>query len=116
MALFPTKPGGARRAFIAHRVDKNQPQIVKAFRQMGCTVQHLHMVGKGCPDILVGYGGKNYLFEIKKAAKRKTTDPSKKLTPDERIWHTVWRGQVGIITTPDEVFAFVRGLSQDTSN
>jgi len=27
------------------KVDNNQTQIVKALRDMGCTVQHLHEVG-----------------------------------------------------------------------
>ncbi len=35
-------------------------------RQAMAEVEHLHMVGKGCPDILVGYKGKNVLLEIKK--------------------------------------------------
>ena len=47
------------------RVDMNQPEIVADLRGIGATVQHLHMVGKGCPDILVGFRGNNWLFEIK---------------------------------------------------
>ena len=35
----------------APRIDANQPEIVKSFRKLGCTVQHLHMVGDGCPDL-----------------------------------------------------------------
>ena len=47
------------------RVDANQPVIVAALRAIGATVQHLHAVGQGCPDILVGYDGVNFLMEIK---------------------------------------------------
>lgn len=32
------------------RVDANQSEVVAAFRAAGATVQHLHMVGGGCPD------------------------------------------------------------------
>ena len=39
----------------AARVDANQPEIVKALRGVGATVQHLHKVGQGCPDLMVGW-------------------------------------------------------------
>lgn len=112
MALFPSNPKTEetrkRRPFIAHRADKNQPAIVNAFRQMGCSVQHLHMVGQGCPDILVGYRGKNYLFEIKRAHK----NPKKLLTKREAWWHEHWRGQVMIVVSPEDAIAFVMQLRQ----
>lgn len=44
-------------------VDANQPEIVAALHAVGATVQHLHEVGHGCPDILVGFRGKNYLID-----------------------------------------------------
>ena len=65
------------------RVDMNQPEIVADLRGIGATVQHLHMVGHGCPDILVGFRGNNWLFEIKTKAG--------KLTPDEITWHNEWK-------------------------
>lgn len=37
--------------------DRNQPAIVAALRGIGATVQPLHAVGQGCPDLLVGYRG-----------------------------------------------------------
>ena len=77
------------------RVDANQPEIVQALRDIGATVQHLHMVGKGCPDILVGFRGNNWLFEIKTKAG--------KLTPDETTWHNEWKGRV--ITIKDSRMA-----------
>ena len=68
------------------RVDGNQAEIVADLRGIGATVQHLHMVGKGCPDILVGYRGNNWLFEIKMK--------NGKMTPDEITWHSDWNGRV----------------------
>ena len=88
----------------AAKVDSNQREIVSALRQIGATVQILSMVGKGCPDILVGFRRNNFLFEIKDSNK----PPSKrKLTPDERQWHDDWRGQVTTISTVDQVIALV---------
>ncbi len=78
----------------ASAVDANQPEIVEAIRKMGCSVQHLHTIGQGCPDLLIGISGKNILAEIKDGSKPPS---SRKLTADEIIWHGLWRGQVQII-------------------
>ena len=83
----------------AAAVDANQPEIVKALRDVGASVQHLHTVGKGCPDIAVGFRGKNYLLEIKDGSK----PPSgRKLTTDEAEWHLKWGGAVSIVNTTNE--------------
>ena len=81
---------------MSKRVDANQKKIVDELRKFGFLVQHLHEVGKGCRDILVGYKGTNFLFEIKDPDK----PPSKRrLTKDEETWHYTWLrcGQVDII-------------------
>lgn len=83
----------------AARVDDNQAALVGELRAMGVMVQHLHMVGHGCPDILCGYRGRNYLFEIKDGAKQPS---ARKLTPQEKSWHRLWRGQVSVICTAEE--------------
>lgn len=71
----------------ASRVDANQPTIVQALERVGCRVQHLHMVGKGCPDLLVGRAGELWLMEVKDGTK----PPSKRaLTKDEQAWHDLW--------------------------
>ena len=84
----------------AYRTDKNQKDIVNALRKVGYVVQHLHSVGAGCPDILVGAGGLNILIEIKEG--------DGKLTPDQVTWHAVWKGQVSIARTPDEALEIVK--------
>lgn len=83
----------------AAAVDANQSEIVAAFRAAGCTVQLLHAVGKGCPDLLVGVGGFNLLVEVKDGAK---VPSARKLTPDQIIWHRDWGGHVSVIdNVPD---------------
>ena len=81
------------------RVDANQPEIVAALRHAGCSVQHLHEIGRGCGDILVGYRGRNYCLEIKSA--------KGKLTPAEAEWHRDWQGHIAIIRTIREALAEV---------
>ena len=86
------------------RVDANQPQIVAALRKMGATVLHLHTIGHGCPDILVGHRGKNALVEIKDGEKPPS---AQKLTPDEAAFHAEWRGQVAVINSVNDAIAFI---------
>lgn len=89
----------------AARIDRNQPEIVAALRKLGATVLHLHTIGKGAPDILIGYQGKNALVELKDGNK----PPSdRKLTPDEKKFHAEWRGQVAVIESVDEAIAFIK--------
>lgn len=87
----------------AYRVDANQREIVAALREEGFAVQHLHKVGEGCPDLIVGhsYGGRRYnvLLELKKG--------DGKLTPQQVIWHHGWRGQVAIVKTKEEAIKAV---------
>lgn len=47
------------------RIDISQPELVDYARSLGASVTHLHRVGGGVPDLLIGYQGKNYLVEVK---------------------------------------------------
>jgi len=74
----------------AARIDANQPAIVEALRKVGCNVQPLHMVGRGCPDLMVGRAGRIWLMEVKDGSR----PPSeRRLSPDEQDWHQVWADQ-----------------------
>ena len=86
----------------AAKIDVNQPALVEQIRDLGYTVQHLHTLGKGCPDIMVGGKGMNYLFEIK------NPEYDGKLTADEQEWHDMWKGQVDIVETIEDVLEVVR--------
>jgi hypothetical protein len=96
---------------MAHRaakVDANQKEIVEALRSIGATVQHLHAVAQGCPDLLVGRQGVNYLLEIKDGAK----PPSgRKLTSDQVVWHSLWQGAAVVVKSVDEAIAAVGGFA-----
>lgn len=88
------------------RVDGNQPEITKALRKLGASVQPIHTVGKGCPDLLVGYQGKNWLIEVKDPAQPKS---KRCLTPDEKKWHEAWQGQVAVIKDIYEILEMFSG-------
>lgn len=87
----------------AAKSDDNQPQIVKAFRQLGFSVAHTHTIGKGFPDIIVGRGGINTLIEIKDGKKVKS---QKQLTADEKEFHENWKGHIIIIESVEDVIEF----------
>lgn len=84
----------------AYRTDKNQKDIVNGLRKVGYVVQHLHSVGAGCPDILVGAEGVNVLIEIKEG--------DGKLTPDQVVWHAVWKGQVAVARNVEDALNIVK--------
>ena len=85
------------------RVDKNQPQIVRHLRDVpGVSVAHTHIIGKGFPDIIVGFRDRNYLIEIKT---EKGT-----LTSDEQEWHETWRGQVNVARTSEEILRLIGAM------
>lgn len=85
----------------ARKVDANQAEVIKEFRRLGCTVQDLSGVGKGVPDLLVGYDRMNALVEVKDG-------PKAKLTPDQTVWHSKWNGQVCIVRNLEDVRNLVK--------
>lgn len=90
----------------AAKVDANQTEIVKALRQVGASVQSLASTGKGCPDLLVGFRGVNWLLEIKDGQKVKS---ARKLTDDQVVWHQTWRGKVYIVESVDQALNLLNG-------
>jgi hypothetical protein len=89
----------------AAKVDANQRVIVDVLRANGASVTHTHQIGKGFPDIVVGYRGNNYLMEIKDGDKAPS---QRKLTPDEEAWHLGWRGTVNIVDSPERALEVIR--------
>lgn len=80
------------------RIDSNQTEIVKELRNLGYSVLCLHTVGKGCPDLLVGKNGVNYLIELKSSAKAK-------LTPDEKEFFENWTGHAIVASSVEEIIS-----------
>lgn len=89
---------------FARKVDSNHALIIDALKAIGASVQSLHVVGFGAPDLLVGYRGANFALEVKDGAK---VPSAQKLTPLEQVWHRQWRGHVAIVRTVDEALAAI---------
>jgi hypothetical protein len=89
------------------RIDANQIEVVRALRAIGASVQSLASVGKGVPDLLVGYHGINVLLEVKDGRK----PPSEtRLTPAEKQWAREWVGQWNALYFADQAVALVERL------
>jgi hypothetical protein len=87
------------------RTDSNHTEIIKALRKIpNLSVFSTHEVGKGFPDIVIGYKGINYLIEIKDGNKPPS---ARKLTPDEVKFHQDWHGQISIIKNLDELLEII---------
>lgn len=80
-----------------NRRDAHESAIVNALREAGATVQYLSV--RGCPDLLIGIDGRNYLAEIK--------PPHGVLTYDEQVWHLNWTGQVAIVRSAAEALTLI---------
>jgi hypothetical protein len=101
---------------FANRRDDCEAGIVVALRQLGASVHSLN--DTGCPDLLVGFRGVNYLLECKDAhgkAGKGSRRTKSGLRSSQEDWFGRWKGAAPIIvTTPAEaataIGAVVRGL------
>ena len=85
---------------IRGRVDNNHKEIVDGLRQRGISVRSTAGLGQGFPDIICGYKGFNFLFEIK-------SDEKAKLTKAEFEFFGSWSGQVHRINNLDEAVKII---------
>ena len=89
----------------ASRTDRNQNEIIDALRKAGASVQPLHTVHDGVPDLLVGFQGRNFLMEIKDGQKSRS---AQKLMACQVEWHQKWTGQAAIVTSTQEAIALLK--------
>ena len=86
------------------RVDANQKEVVKQLRDRGVSVLHTHQLGKGAPDLILGYYGSNYLVELKDGAKTKS---QQKLTADELDFMNKWRGNYAVCNSLEQILQLI---------
>ena len=79
------------------RTDANHAEIVRALRRCGCSVLSLASVGNGCPDLLVGLGGRNVLLEVKTG--------KRELDGEQVAFHAAWNGPIRTVRTAEEAIA-----------
>ncbi|HEY0545301.1 MAG TPA: hypothetical protein VGC91_08005 [Pyrinomonadaceae bacterium] len=92
------------------KVDASQTQLVQVFRALGLTVAITSGVGDGFPDIVVGglmpcVCGSQRRVKQTKIVEIKT--PKGILTPDQKEFHAIWRGQLDVIRTEEDVLHLI---------
>jgi hypothetical protein len=89
----------------AAKIDANQEAVVTALRAAGATVQSLAGVGKGVPDLLVGYKGQTMLMEVKDGFKAPS---AQLLNKDQLRWHGGWKGgALAVVDSPDAALRMI---------
>ena len=72
----------------------------------GATVTTLAAVGDGCPDLLVGYRGRNLLLEVKDPnqgrPEYRNRETHRVLTNDQAKWLSTWNGTAVVVWDIDE--------------
>ena len=89
----------------AAKSDANQQTIMNELRQLGVSVRSIHRHGEGIPDILCGWQGRTFIFEVKVPGKRDD------LTSAEVAFQENWRGQCDVVTTTEEAWDIIRGAA-----
>lgn len=87
------------------RTDANHKLILNAFRQMGCSVGDLRLVGKGMPDAIIGYRGRDRLVEVKPVGK----NPN----PLQEAFYAAWKGTPPVVVRTIEDVAALVGMWLD---
>jgi Holliday junction resolvase len=92
------------------RVDDNQKQIVKFLREKNVTVSITSATGRGFPDLVCGYKGKNILLEIKDGSKPLSAQA---LTTEQILWHYEWKGQIAVVNSPETAWQEIQNQTRD---
>jgi len=80
----------------ANRIDSNQPKIVADLRERGYSVQ------VGMDDIVVGFEGRTYWYEIK-------TGPKASIKPSQTKLLDEWKGHYKIVWSTEMIISDIEG-------
>jgi hypothetical protein len=90
--------------YSRHRKDNNQKQIVADLDAIpSVTYKDVSMVD-GFVDLVVGFRGENYLFEIKNPEGRQL------LTEHEERFHDYYTGTIHIVTETDQILRIIGAI------
>ena len=83
----------------AKKVDLNHKEVVEKFRELGASVFDASGVGRGFPDIVVGYNGQTVLVEIKSGERKRFSEAQLKFMAE-------WKGSA--VTRINDVEGVIR--------
>ena len=82
---------------MRRRTDENQQAVIATLRKHGVSVAVLSSVGFGVPDIMAGFNGVNYLFEVKNLNGR-----GARLTDAENEFLRTWQGAAHVVFSAED--------------
>lgn len=86
----------------AMKRDANEKSIVDALRKCGATVERITSQQAGCPDLVAGIDGRNFLIEVK-------MPKLGRLSMAQAEWRDAWKGgKPFILSTTDDVVMFIK--------
>jgi hypothetical protein len=75
--------------------------MIDAFEKLGASVETIRSVHGGCPDLLVGFQGRNYLIEVKVPIEGR-------LSEIQMVWRDDWAGgKPFVIRSVEDVILWV---------
>lgn len=86
------------------RKDDNHNEIANTFITCGFSVHDTSQLGGGFPDIVVSNDRATFLVEIKDGKKPRS---KQKLTTDEELFHTLWRGKLFVINSTEQALDII---------
>jgi len=94
----------------AKRTDDNHSDVVAEIRSAlhDATVFDASGAGRGFPDLVIGWRGRNYLFEIKDGDKAPS---ARGMTDAQKEFHLSWKGQVHIVHSAAEICATIARMN-----
>ena len=86
----------------ANRTDDNHRPVVDELRAImpEASVFDASGTGGGFPDLVVGWRGMNYLFELKDGSK---SPGKRKLTKAQAALHARWQGHIAVVHSAAEI-------------
>lgn len=88
----------------ANRVDRNHAEVKDGLEAAlpGVSVFDAFGAGRGFPDLVVGYRGLTYLYEVKDGEK---SPSARKLTNAQLGFHGNWQGHVAVVCSSEDILA-----------
>lgn len=88
----------------AKRVDENQASIVAELRagMPTASVAVTSGAGDGFPDLVVGWRGRTFLYEVKNPKK---PESGRSLTTAQQKFHAAWKGHIKVVHSAVEIAA-----------
>lgn len=102
------------RRYAANR-DRGEAAIVAALRAVGARVLQLNEGRAGVPDLLVGFGSRLTLLEVKDpiGPQGGSKRDGQTLSQAQIAFHRIWMGYCEVVRSPEEALLAIHAISKE---